>query len=59
MCCSEASHGFVAIEIKSATRCDKRFNHGLRLREHLPGTACYGVYFPAKQPPPTSHKIGA
>ena len=42
----EASNGFVAIEIKSATRWEKRFNRGLRrLREHLPGTACYGVYF--------------
>ena len=42
----EASNGFVAIEIKSATRWDKRFNRGLRrLREHLPGTTCYGVYF--------------
>lgn len=41
----EASNGFVAIEIKSATRWDKRFNRGLRrLREHLPGTTCYGVY---------------
>ena len=42
----EASNGFVAIEVKSATRWDKRFNRGLkRLREHLPGVACYGVYF--------------
>ncbi len=42
----EAANGFVAIEIKSATRWDKRFNRGLRrLREHLPHTACYGVYF--------------
>ena len=42
----EASNGFVAIEIKSATRWDKRFNRGLhRLREHLPATTCYGVYF--------------
>ena len=42
----EALHGFVAIEIKSATRWDKRFNRGLRrLREHLPSTTCYGVYF--------------
>ena len=42
----EAANGFVAIEIKSATRWDKRFNRGLgRLREHLPGTTCYGVYF--------------
>ena len=42
----EASNGFVAIEVKSASRWDKRFNRGLkRLREHLPGAACYGVYF--------------
>ena len=42
----EASNGFVAIEIKSATHWDRRFNRGLRrLREHMPGTACYGVYF--------------
>ena len=42
----EAANGFVAIEIKSATRWEKRFNRGLRrLREHMPTTACYGVYF--------------
>ena len=42
----EAANGFVALEIKSATRWEKRFNRGLaRLREHLPGAACYGVYF--------------
>ena len=42
----EAANGFVAIEIKSAGRWEKRFNRGLRrLREHLPSVACYGVYF--------------
>lgn len=42
----EAANGFVAIEINSAERWEKRFNRGLRrLRQHLPGTDCYGVYF--------------
>ena len=41
----EAANGFVAIEVKSATRWDKRFHRGLRrLREHLPSATCYGVY---------------
>ena len=42
----EAANGFVAIEIKSSAHWEKRFNRGLgRLREHLPSTRCYGVYF--------------
>ena len=42
----ETADGFVAIEIKSAGQWEKRFNRGLRrLREQLPHTACYGVYF--------------
>ena len=42
----EAANGFVAIEIKSSVFWEKRFNRGLRrLREHLPSTHCYGVYF--------------
>ena len=42
----EAANGFVAIEIKSSEHWEKRFNRGLRrLREHLPGATCYGVYF--------------
>ena len=41
----EATNGFVAIEVKSATRWDRRFHRGLRrLREHLPSATCYGVY---------------
>ena len=42
----ETAAGFVAIEIKSSARWDKRFNRGLRrVREHLPpGAVCYGVY---------------
>ena len=42
----EAANGFVAIEIKSADRWEKRFNRGLRrLRAQLPSAECYGVYF--------------
>lgn len=42
----EATNGFVAIEIKSADRWEKRFNRGLRrLRTQLPSAECYGVYF--------------
>ena len=42
----EAANGFVALEIKSSTFWEKRFNRGLRrLREHLPSAHCYGVYF--------------
>ena len=43
----ETAAGFVAIEIKAATRWDRRFNRGLhRVREHLAPHAatCYGVY---------------
>ncbi len=43
----ETIDGFVAIEIKAASRWDKRFNRGLhRLRKELGSdrTACYGVY---------------
>ena len=39
--------GFVAIEIKSATRWERRFNRGLRrLRDELGAdrTTCYGLY---------------
>ena len=43
----ETPTGFVAIEIKSAARWDRRFNRGLhRVRQHLDPreTTCYGVY---------------
>jgi len=43
----ETARGFVAVEIKSSTRWDRRYNRGLlRIREELgPGrVACYGVY---------------
>ena len=42
----ETADGVVAIDVKPATRWDKRFQRGLRrLREHLPSATCYGVYF--------------
>ena len=43
----ETARGFVAIEIKAATRWQKRFNRGLhRVREELGSgrTTCYGLY---------------
>ena len=43
----ETTAGFVAIEIKAASRWDRRFNRGLhRVRQHLDRheTTCYGVY---------------
>ena len=43
----ETAAGFAAIEIKAATRWDRRFNRGLhRVRQHLDPreTACYGIY---------------
>ena len=44
----ETENGCVAVEIKAATRWDKRFNRGLhRIRESLGAgnVQCYGVYF--------------
>jgi len=43
----ETKKGFVAIEIKAATRWDKRYNRGLnRIRDELgqSSMSCYGVY---------------
>ena len=43
----ETAAGFVAIEIKAATRWDRRFNRGLhRVRQHLDPhpTTCFGIY---------------
>jgi len=43
----ETAAGFVAIEIKAATRWDRRFNRGLhRVRQHLDPhpTTCFGLY---------------
>ena len=43
----ETAAGFVAIEIKAATRWDRRFNRGLhRVRQNLDpqATTCFGVY---------------
>ncbi|MDE2906053.1 MAG: AAA family ATPase [Acidobacteriota bacterium] len=43
----ETAAGFVAIEIKAATRWDRRFNRGLhRVRQHLEPdpTTCFGIY---------------
>ena len=48
----ETMDGFVAIEIKAASRWDKRFNRGLhRVREALGinKTTCYGVYLGERQ----------
>jgi hypothetical protein len=43
----ETEHGFVAIEMKAASRWDKSFNRGLnRMREELgrDRVTCFGVY---------------
>jgi len=48
----ETINGFVAIEIKAASRWEKRFNRGLhRVRQELGADkiACYGVYLGERQ----------